>query len=90
GSIAPKDIPSKLKKIKDLNVFPLDIPEEGIKLAEFLYDLENMFIEKALGRTGGVKSKAAELLGINRTTLIEKLKKKSSLTLVAQQPEARP
>jgi len=90
GPITTKDIPSKLKKIKDLNTFPLDIPEDGIKLAEFLYDLENMFIEKALGRTGGVKSKAAELLGINRTTLIEKLKKKSSLTLVSQQPEARP
>ncbi|MCP3678533.1 MAG: sigma-54-dependent Fis family transcriptional regulator, partial [Deltaproteobacteria bacterium] len=89
GPIISRDIPAKLKKIKDLDAFPLEIPEGGIKLAEFLYDLENMFIEKALGRTGGVKSKAAELLGINRTTLIEKLKKKSSLTLISQQSEAR-
>ena len=89
GPITSRDIPTKLKKIKDLDAFPLEIPEGGIKLAEFLYDLENMFIEKALGRTGGVKSKAAELLGINRTTLIEKLKKKSSLTLISQQSEAR-
>jgi DNA-binding protein Fis len=30
---------------------------------------------KALEQTGGVRSRAAQLLGLNRTTLLEKLKK---------------
>ena len=31
-------------------------------------------IEDALDRTGGVVAKAAELLGLGRTTLVEKMK----------------
>ena len=31
---------------------------------------------QALERTGGNKNQAAQLLGLNRTTLIEKIKKK--------------
>jgi len=32
---------------------------------------------RALEKTGGLQNKAAELLGLNRTTLIAKLKKKN-------------
>jgi sigma-54 specific flagellar transcriptional regulator A len=32
-------------------------------------------IMKALEKTGGVRSKAAQFLGLNRTTLLEKMKK---------------
>ena len=35
-------------------------------------------IEKALEKSGGVKNRAAQLLGLNRTTLVEKLKKKKA------------
>ena len=38
--------------------------------------IENGLINEALQRADGVKNQAAELLGIKRTTLIEKLKKK--------------
>jgi DNA-binding NtrC family response regulator len=37
--------------------------------------IERNMILRALEKTGGVRSKAAELLGLNRTTLIEKIKK---------------
>ena len=49
---------------------------QGMGLKEFLDAVEMHLIEEALQRTDGVKNQAAELLGIKRTTLIEKLKKK--------------
>jgi len=52
------------------------LPPEGIDLNLILNDIEKGLILQALERSGGVKKKAAELLGLNRTTLLEKLKKK--------------
>ncbi len=52
------------------------LPADGIDMNEVLDDLEKGLILQALDRSGGVKKKAAELLGLNRTTLLEKLKKK--------------
>ena len=48
----------------------------GMCLKDFLEAVEMRLIDEALRRTDGVKNQAAELLGIKRTTLIEKLKKK--------------
>lgn len=58
-------------------VSSLDIPDAGIDLKGVLENIENQLIEKALKKSGGVKNRAAQLLGLNRTTLVEKLKKKS-------------
>jgi len=49
--------------------------ESGINLNAVLGDLERTLILQALERAGGVKNKAAILLGLNRTTLLEKIKK---------------
>ena len=51
------------------------LPEEGIDLQRHLHDVERGLIRHALERTGGNKNKAAHLLGIKRTTLIEKAKR---------------
>ncbi|MDR0466661.1 MAG: sigma-54 dependent transcriptional regulator [Deltaproteobacteria bacterium] len=53
-----------------------DLDAHAMSLKEFLDTMEDRLIEEALGRSEGVKNQAAELLGIKRTTLIEKLKKK--------------
>ena len=50
----------------------------GLNLKDFLETAENTLIDEALAKAGGVKNQAAEYLGIKRTTLIEKLKKRSS------------
>ena len=50
---------------------------QGINLKDFLEAVEFHLIDEALQRADGVKNQAAELLGIKRTTLIEKLKKKN-------------
>jgi DNA-binding NtrC family response regulator len=55
------------------------LTKEGIDLNEFLDEYERKLIMQALKLSGGVKSKAAGLLGLNRTTLVEKLKKKGIL-----------
>ncbi len=52
------------------------LAEQGGNLKDFLEAVEFRLIEEALQRADGVKNQAAELLGIKRTTLIEKLKKR--------------
>lgn len=52
-----------------------DLEKEGISLNQLLQEIEVYYLKKALEISGGVKSKAAKLLGLNRTTLIEKLKR---------------
>jgi two-component system response regulator PilR (NtrC family) len=53
----------------------LEIPEEGIDLNKVVEDLEKAFILKALEHTGGIKKKAAEILGMNFRAMRYKLAK---------------
>lgn len=53
----------------------LEIPEEGMDLNKVVEDLEKAFILKALEHTGGVKKKAAEILGMNFRAMRYKLAK---------------
>ena len=55
----------------------LKLSDEGINLKEVIENLETNLILQALEKTGGVKDKAAKLLNMKRTTLIEKLKRKN-------------
>ena len=55
--------------------FFVGITDEGIDLKKMVEDFEKELIVEALGRTDWVKNKAAGLLGLNRTTLVEKIKK---------------
>jgi DNA-binding NtrC family response regulator len=54
----------------------LSFPAEGVNLKTLMKGYETKLIEGALKVSGGVHNMAAKLLGINRTTLQEKLKKK--------------
>jgi sigma-54 specific flagellar transcriptional regulator A len=51
------------------------LPEEGIDLKDHLADIEVGLIRQALDATGGVVAHAARLLRMQRTTLVEKLRK---------------
>ncbi len=51
------------------------IAPTGIDLRAILHDLEGRYIGQALDRTGGVVADAARLLGLQRTTLIEKMRR---------------
>ena len=51
------------------------LPSEGIDLKEYLNDLEMGLIRRALDESSGVVAHAAKLLGMRRTTLVEKMRK---------------
>jgi len=51
------------------------LPEEGVDLDRFIAHIERDLIQRSLERTGGNKGAAAKLLGLKRTTLVEKLKR---------------
>jgi sigma-54 specific flagellar transcriptional regulator A len=51
------------------------LPTEGLDLRAHLYAIEHKFISEALERSGGTVAHAARLLGLRRTTLVEKLRK---------------
>ena len=74
GHIDIEDLPEKFysgEREKE-EAMPLDI-EKGYDT--LVSEFEKTLIMKALGETQGVKSKAAQVLSINRTTLIEKMKR---------------
>ncbi len=52
------------------------MPESGINLNDIVRDFEEDLIMQALNRTNWNKNRAAKLLRLNRTTLVEKLRKK--------------
>lgn len=54
-----------------------DMKNNNMNLKEFLDMIEDNIINEALEQVEGVKNQAAEILGIKRTTLIEKLKKRN-------------
>ena len=56
--------------------FHVGIPEEGINLKKTVEEFEKELLLEALEKTGWVKNKAANLLGLNRTTLVENIKKR--------------
>ena len=51
------------------------LPDEGINLSDIVSEFEKNIIIQALNKSGWVKNRAAKLLNLNRTTLVEKIKK---------------
>ncbi|WP_445771664.1 sigma-54 dependent transcriptional regulator [Rheinheimera sp.] len=52
-----------------------ELPDQGLDLKEYLAELEIRFISQALERHEFVVARAAEVLGLRRTTLVEKMRK---------------
>jgi len=60
----------------DGNYCNTKLPHSGINFNKLVDQFESNLIMQALERTKGNKKAAAELLSLNRTTLVEKIKKK--------------
>lgn len=55
------------------------LPQTGLDLKEIVAAFENHLVDQALARTQGNKNRASELLKMNRTTLVEKLRKRGMI-----------
>lgn len=76
GLIQPKDLPDKTRKKKsEGGAARVALPPDGIDFNAAVSDFEKDLIINALNMVNGVKKKAAEYLKVNRTTLIEKMKR---------------
>lgn len=53
----------------------MHLPDEGLDLSSTVEMIEKKLIEQALQRSNQVKARAASLLNIKRTTLVEKIKR---------------
>jgi DNA-binding NtrC family response regulator len=58
-----------------LPVLSRELGDSSLDLRSALESLERQLIDRALQRSGGNRTEAAALLGLNRTTLVEKLRK---------------
>ena len=67
----PARAPARMASPEDF-----ELPPEGIDLRKAVQAFEMSLIDQALARTGGNKNQASMLLGMNRTTLVEKLRKR--------------
>jgi sigma-54 specific flagellar transcriptional regulator A len=61
----------------------VELPAMGLKLRDVIEAYENSLIRQAMARVGSNKNSAAKLLGLNRTTLVEMIKRKKLFTLDA-------
>ena len=55
---------------------PASLPAEGVALKDLVQRFEDDLIGQAMARADGVIAEAARLLGIGRTTLVEKLRRR--------------
>jgi DNA-binding NtrC family response regulator len=81
GWITMSDLPERTLKLPTSKALEtqehfIRFSEDGINLTKELEQYENQLIGEALRKANGITSKAAQLLQLNRTTLVEKLKRK--------------
>jgi len=75
------DLPAEIQQAQEPTPpSAVDLPDEGLDLDAFIAQIERSLIERSLERTGGNKGRAAKLLNLKRTTLVEKLKRHGKAT----------
>lgn len=75
-TIEIQDLPSfDFMEDEEMVDFIRPLTDDGIDLQLTLKKIESLYIQQALSQTDGNKNQAASLLGLNRTTLVEKLKR---------------
>ena len=76
GKISANDLPKELKAANGYAATQsIEISDDGISLNSAVTEFEKDLILQSLEKTKWVKNKAAKLLQLNRTTLVEKIKR---------------
>jgi len=85
GAIRIDSLPPNIRSfISDKKIPRPTLTEEGIDLNQAVEEFEYRLIDEALRRTKGNKQAAARLLGLKRTTLVAKLRRKENGTGTTQ------
>ncbi|MBI5136138.1 MAG: sigma-54-dependent Fis family transcriptional regulator [Nitrospirae bacterium] len=75
--IGPEALPEKIgQRNVTAAMGRVVLPDDGLNFDATVAEFEDALILQALERSKWVKNRAAQLLGLNRTTLVEKIKKK--------------
>jgi transcriptional regulator with PAS, ATPase and Fis domain len=90
GVVNASDLPAKISQsaqnslstggIQEVDFPKMFLTEKGVDLKAVVTAFENHLVDQALARTNGNKNRASMLLGLNRTTLVEKLRKRGMIT----------
>jgi transcriptional regulator with PAS, ATPase and Fis domain len=81
GVIRVESLPTNIRSfISEKKIPRPTFTEEGLDLTTAVEEFENRLIEEALRRAKGNKQAAARLLGLKRTTLVAKLRRKREST----------
>jgi DNA-binding NtrC family response regulator len=75
AEIGVTDLPPEVQAAASPMLPAVDFPEHGVDLPALVTELERDLIARALARAGDNRADAARLLGLKRTTLVEKLKR---------------
>jgi DNA-binding NtrC family response regulator len=83
GQVQPDDLPEHYRSHRVSSsasmasgAEPVEVPDDGMDFNTAVDSYENALILQALQKTGWNRNQAAALLKLNRTTLVEKIKKK--------------
>jgi two-component system, NtrC family, response regulator AtoC len=80
GTIEVSDLPERIQRrsVTAEQIAPhlINFSDQGVNLSREIEQFENRLIVGALRQANGITSKAAQLLQVNRTTLVEKMKRK--------------
>ena len=80
GTIEVSDLPERFQRrpvsADQTETHFIAFSDQGVNLSREIEQLENRLIVGALRQANGITSKAAQLLQVNRTTLVEKMKRK--------------
>jgi DNA-binding NtrC family response regulator len=82
--LLPDDLPPLCRPPEPDFSARVEVPPEGVDFNHLVSQFERALIEEGLKRANGRRSQAAELLGLKRTTLLEKLKRLDTLSAVNQ------
>jgi len=76
GETLLADVPPPVEFNPSLpTAIPTDLPPEGLDLNQVVSEVEKKLMLQSLQITRGNKKRAAELLGLKRTTFLEKMKR---------------
>lgn len=75
SQVEASDLPPEIRAAEEPLPEEPVLPEGGFDLEKYLRGVERRLIRHALKQSGGNKRRAAALLGLKRTTLVEKIKR---------------